>query len=169
MSIYTALAGKFAEAQVDYENGTVVKGESIREGHDLVNAKEKAAAIAKAKKTLKSAVDQAEHDSTGARAVGLTPKPRQSGRGTIPWRVKSDTAVADGFVAVRFKPIEGREDRAGGAVWRWTDGDNYDIVVVDGKPAIELDDGHNFGTGVLGVWTKADSVTAIEDFAFGGQ
>jgi len=42
-------------------------------------------------------------------------------------------------------------------------------VIFDGKPTIELDDGHITGAGAAGVWTKADSVTAFDDFAFGGQ
>jgi hypothetical protein len=37
-------------------------------------------------------------------------------------------AIADGFVEVRFKPIAGREDQAGGVVWRWKDGDNYYVA-----------------------------------------
>ena len=27
------------------------------------------------------------------------------------------------MVEVRFKPVSGREDQAGGVVWRWKDGD----------------------------------------------
>ena len=52
----------------------------------------------------------------------------QSGSGTFPWCVKSGTALADGFVEVKFKPISGREDQAGGVVWRWKDGDNYYVA-----------------------------------------
>ena len=52
----------------------------------------------------------------------------QSGRGTFPWCVKSDAFMEDGFVEVRFKPISGREDQAGGVVWRWKDGDNYYVA-----------------------------------------
>ena len=40
-------------------------------------------------------------------------------------------------------------------------------VVLDGKSYIELDDAHIVGPGAVGVWTKADSVTAFDDFAFG--
>ncbi|MGE5525722.1 MAG: hypothetical protein ACM3SS_18550, partial [Rhodospirillaceae bacterium] len=50
---------------------------------------------------------------------------KQSGRGTFPWCVKSGVSIADGFVEVKFKPISGNDDRAGGVVWRWKDGDNY--------------------------------------------
>src|SRR5438105_8861253 len=52
----------------------------------------------------------------------------QSGSGTFPWCVKSGTALADGFVEVKFKPISGGEDQAGGLVWRWKDGDNYYVA-----------------------------------------
>jgi hypothetical protein len=42
-------------------------------------------------------------------------------------------------------------------------------VFVDGKQYVERDDDHISGTGAVGVWTKADSVTAFDDFAFGGK
>ena len=50
---------------------------------------------------------------------------KQSGEGTYPWCVKTNAAIADGFVEVKFKPVAGKEDQAGGVVWRWKDGDNY--------------------------------------------
>jgi hypothetical protein len=53
---------------------------------------------------------------------------KQSGEGTYPWCVKKDVAIADGFVEVKFKPMAGKEDQAGGVVWRWKDGDNYYIA-----------------------------------------
>jgi hypothetical protein len=140
---------------------------------------------------------------------------RQSGSGTFPWCVKKDAILADGFVEVKLRPERGREDQAGGVVWRWKDGDNYYVarananennvslyhttggrritikyvdapvaakawhtlrvefagrhikVIFDGKPYIELDDDHIAGAGAVGVWTKADSVTAFDDFAYG--
>jgi len=139
----------------------------------------------------------------------------QSGSGTYPWCVKSGTTIADGFVEVKFKPISGREDQAGGVVWRWKDGNNYYVaranalennvslyyteggsrktlkyvdapvahgiwhtlrvefagtriaVALDGKRAIDFDDKHISGPGAVGVWTKADSVTAFDRFVFG--
>ncbi|HEY2977614.1 MAG TPA: hypothetical protein VGJ35_06570 [Burkholderiaceae bacterium] len=139
----------------------------------------------------------------------------QSGSGTFPWCVKSGTSLADGFVEVKFKPISGGEDQAGGLVWRWKDGENHYVaranalennvslyytergsrktikyvdapvargswhtlrvdfagariaVSLDGKRYIELDDSHIGGAGAVGVWTKADSVTAFDDFAYG--
>ena len=52
----------------------------------------------------------------------------QSGSGTFPWCVRRDVALADGFVEVKMKPVSGREDRAGGVVWRWKDGDHYYVA-----------------------------------------
>jgi hypothetical protein len=140
---------------------------------------------------------------------------KQSGKGAFPWCVKQGTALADGVVEVKFKPLTGREDQAGGVVWRWKDGDNYYVaranaleinvslyytergsrrtlkyvdapvpanawhtlrvefkgtrirVLLDGKAYIELDDSHIAGAGAVGVWTKADSVTAFDDFTYG--
>jgi 3-keto-disaccharide hydrolase len=40
-------------------------------------------------------------------------------------------------------------------------------VVFDGKTAIEQEDDHIPGPGAVGVWTKADSVTAFDDFSYG--
>ena len=60
------------------------------------------------------------------------PSPRnvlqQTGSGTFPWCVKKSTSLADGFVEVKFKALRGREDQAGGVVWRWKDGDNYYVA-----------------------------------------
>lgn len=140
---------------------------------------------------------------------------KQSGAGTFPWCVKKGTALTDDVVEVKFKPISGNEDQAGGLVWRWKDGDNYYVaranalennvslyytqsgrrntikyvdapvaknqwhtlrvefigkrirVVLDGKRYIELDDERITGSGAVGVWTKADSVTAFYDFTYG--
>jgi hypothetical protein len=140
---------------------------------------------------------------------------RQSGSGTFPWCVKKSTSIADGFVEVKFKPEKGREDQAGGVVWRWKDGDNYYVaranalednvslyytsggrrntikyvdapvpanvwhhlraefsggrikVLLDGKSYIEEENSRISGAGAIGVWTKADSVTAFDDFSYG--
>jgi hypothetical protein len=129
--------------------------------------------------------------------------------------VKSDAQLTDGWVEVKFKPLAGREDQAGGVVWRWKDGDDYYVaranalennvslyytergsrrtlkyvdapvapgqwhtlrvdfagtkiaVSLDGKRYIDSDDSHITGSGAVGVWTKADSVTAFADFAYG--
>ena len=140
---------------------------------------------------------------------------KQAGSGAFPWCVRPEAALADGYVEVKFKPISGREDQAGGVMWRWQDSDNYYVaranalennvslyytaggrrntlkyvdapvpgntwhtlrvefagkrirVILDGKPYIELDDEHIKAAGAVGVWTKADSVTAFDDFRYG--
>ena len=142
---------------------------------------------------------------------------KQSGRGDFPWCVRRDSAIADGHVEVRFKPLSGAEDQAAGIVWRWKDGGNYYVaranalennvslyytqggrratikyvdapvagkqwhtlrvdfsgrrirVALDGKTYIETDDAHIAGAGAVGVWTKADSVTLFDDFAYGSN
>ena len=40
-------------------------------------------------------------------------------------------------------------------------------VALDGTFYIEVDDGHIAGTGAVGLWTKADSVTVFDDFSYG--
>ena len=42
--------------------------------------------------------------------------------------IKDDTNIKDGFVEVKLKPISGREDQAGGSIWRCLGADNYYIV-----------------------------------------
>ncbi len=153
-----------------------------------------------------------EADATAPSAPNVL---KQSGSGTFPWCVLKSASIADGFVETRFKPISGKEDQAGGVVWRWKDGNNYYVaranalednvslyyteggsrktikyvdapvargqwhalrvefkarrirVLLDGVARIELDDGHIEGAGAVGVWTKADSVTLFDDFAYG--
>ena len=150
--------------------------------------------------------------------AGAPSKPnvlKQSGQGDFPWCVKNEPRFADGYVEMKFKPVSGKEDKAGGVVWRWKDGDNYyvaranalennvslyytqngrriTIKYVDApvaknqwhtlranSPASGLvlrstarstsrpDDAHISGSGRVGVWTKADSVTVFDDFAYG--
>ncbi len=53
---------------------------------------------------------------------------KQSGSGTFPWAVKKDVSIGDGFVEAKFKPISGRQDQAGGVVWRWKDADTYYVA-----------------------------------------
>ena len=142
---------------------------------------------------------------------------KQSGQGTFPWCVMQEVALADGLVEVKFKPLQGRQDQAGGLVWRWKDRDNYYVaranalennvslyytergrritiryvdapvaanvwhtlrvefrgahirVELDGRAYIDAEDSHIAGTGAVGVWTKADSVTAFDDFRYEGR
>src|SRR6266699_6253967 len=53
---------------------------------------------------------------------------KQSGQATFPVCIKNDTNIKDGFVEVKFKPIAGKEDQAGGVIWRAKDSDNYYIA-----------------------------------------
>jgi len=53
---------------------------------------------------------------------------KQSGDATYPVCIKEGTSIKDGFVEVKFKPISGKEDQAGGVVWRAKDSDNYYIA-----------------------------------------
>ena len=53
---------------------------------------------------------------------------KQSGNATYPVCIKDDTSVKDGFVEVKFKPVSGREDQAGGLLWRAKDVNNYYVA-----------------------------------------
>jgi hypothetical protein len=53
---------------------------------------------------------------------------KQAGTATFPWCVRDDIQLENGSVEVRFKPISGIEDEAGGVVWRWKDGSNYYVA-----------------------------------------
>lgn len=140
---------------------------------------------------------------------------RQSGAGSFPWVVRRNVSIADGYVEVKFKALAGREDQAGGVVWRWQDGGRYYVaranalennvslyyteagrrntlkyadapvppkvwhtlrvefsgtrisVALNGKTCIEVEDAHIAAPGAVGMWTKADSVTAFDDFSYG--
>jgi hypothetical protein len=142
---------------------------------------------------------------------------KQSGVATFPICIKSGTRIQDGFVEVKFKPVEGKEDQPGGVLWRCQDADNYYVaranalednvtiyhtvkgkrvsfkntqikvaggvwhtlrvdfrgkeftVSLDGKRVIEASDDTFTGPGVVGLWTKADSVTLFDDFTYGGE
>src|SRR3989440_6631295 len=140
---------------------------------------------------------------------------KQSGRATFPVCFKNATNIKDGFVEVKFKPVAGKEDQAGGVIWRVKDANNYYIsranalednvtiyhtingkrvafksintkvksgvwhtlhvdfegnrftVTFDGNKVIEATDQSFPNAGKVGVWTKADSVTLFDDFAYG--
>ena len=140
---------------------------------------------------------------------------KQSGEATYPVCLKNETSVKNGFVEVKFKPVAGKEDQAGGVIWRAKDADNYYIaranalednvciyhtikgkrtekkrakmkvasnqwhtlrtdftdshftVTFDGKKALEWEDDTFTEPGMVGLWTKADSVTLFDDFSFG--
>ena len=140
---------------------------------------------------------------------------KQSGAGTFLWCVLKDVALTNGAVEVQFKPVAGKEDQAGGVVWRFQDGDNYYVcranalennvriyhvvkgrriqfggvdakvlanewqtlrveftgsrfkVSLNGRQLFEAEDKTFTNAGKVGVWTKADSVTELDDFRFG--
>ena len=150
---------------------------------------------------------------------------KQSGQATFPICIKDDTSLKDGFVEVKFKPVSGKEDQAGGVIWRAKDSNNYyvaranalegnvvlyktvngkrsplDIVArkggygvkepvapgqwhtlrvefagnhfklsFDGKHLFDVEDTTFTEAGKVGVWTKADSVTLFDDFAFAAK
>lgn len=51
-----------------------------------------------------------------------------STRSRFPVAVVSDVTAADVDLSVRFKPVSGRVDQAGGLVWRFQNADNYYLV-----------------------------------------
>ncbi|HXL24287.1 MAG TPA: family 16 glycoside hydrolase [Chthoniobacterales bacterium] len=53
---------------------------------------------------------------------------KQSGAATFPVCIKNDANLKDGFVEVKFKPVAGKEDQAGGVIWRVQDPNNYYIA-----------------------------------------
>ena len=53
---------------------------------------------------------------------------KQSGEATYPVALKDDSNLKDGFVEVKFKSVGGKEDQAGGVIWRAKDADNYYIA-----------------------------------------
>jgi len=148
---------------------------------------------------------------------------KQSGRATYPLLLKNDTNIKDGFIEVKFKAIDGSQDRAAGVVWRAKDENNYYVVranalednfvlyktvngirsaldIVGRKggygvevavPAntwhslridfkanrfrasfndhrlFEVEDSTFTDAGMVGLWTKADSVTLFDQMTYG--
>ena len=137
---------------------------------------------------------------------------KQSGTAKFCWCVNTNLSFKNGRLEVRFKPLAGTEDKAGGLIWRFQDGDNYYVaransmednvtiyktvkgvrkeygrtkmrvtpnewhvlrvefggphftVAFDNEFALAWDDDTFTNAGHVGVWTKADSVTAFDDF-----
>jgi len=73
LSVYTVKQGKFWEVVVDHTSGKVSKTEEIKEGEDLSAAKAQNEAMAKAKKSLRSAVEKAVSGNAGYRAISVVP------------------------------------------------------------------------------------------------
>ena len=57
----------------------------------------------------------------------------QSGEATFPVCIKDDANLKDGFVEVKFKPVSGNEDQAGGVIWRAKDSNNYYVFRANAK------------------------------------
>jgi hypothetical protein len=53
---------------------------------------------------------------------------RESAGQWCPLAILNRVDVKDGDLSVKLKPVAGREDRAGGLVWRYRDPDNYYLV-----------------------------------------
>lgn len=53
---------------------------------------------------------------------------KQSGEATYPVCIMDTSSIKDGYVEVKFKPLAGKEDQAGGLIWRCKDANNYYIV-----------------------------------------
>ncbi|MCX8108352.1 MAG: DUF1080 domain-containing protein [Verrucomicrobiae bacterium] len=52
----------------------------------------------------------------------------QLGQAKFPICLKENTKLRNGFVEVKFKPVSGKADQAGGVVWRALDENNYYIA-----------------------------------------
>jgi hypothetical protein len=103
---------------------------------------------------------------------------KQSGEATFCWAAKPDAAIKDGFAEVKFKPISGKEDQAGGLVFRFQDANNYYVVrgnalegnvvlykTVNGKRSSLQVKGRMFGYGMDAKVVKAKWNTLRVDFA----
>jgi len=89
LSVYTLKGGKYFEVIVDHNSGKVVKAEPITEAEDYTAAQSQTAAMAKAKGSLRAAVEQALRDNAGFRAVSVTPSLKDG-------RVVADVTLAKG-------------------------------------------------------------------------
>ena len=102
---------------------------------------------------------------------------KQSGEADYPVALKDDTSLKDGFVEVKFKPVSGKEDQAGGIVFRLKDANNYYVVranalddnvvlykTVDGKRSSLSVKGRTFGYGVDAKVPKAKWSTLRVEF-----
>jgi hypothetical protein len=74
LSVYTAKGTTLQEVIVDYTSGKISKAEPLSEADDVAAGKKQLAAMAKASTTLKDAVDKAEQQTPGFRAVSVEPK-----------------------------------------------------------------------------------------------
>jgi hypothetical protein len=86
---------------------------------------------------------------------------RQSGEATFCWAVSTKQKLKDGFAEVKVRPMAGKEDQAGGLVWRFQDANNYYVAranalegnvvlykTVNGKRSSLQVKGRMFGYGI---------------------
>jgi hypothetical protein len=73
LSFYTMKGNAFSEVIVDHVTGKLAKVEPITGGEDLTAAKAQAEAMAKAKQSLRAAVDKAVHADEGFHTVSIFP------------------------------------------------------------------------------------------------
>ena len=71
LSVYTMKGDKFYEVVVDHQTGKIGKTEPITEGEDLAAAKSQSEAMAKAKLSLREAVNKATAEHKGFLAVSV--------------------------------------------------------------------------------------------------
>jgi hypothetical protein len=103
---------------------------------------------------------------------------KQLGEATFCWAAKTATKFKDGFVEVKFKPLSGKEDQAGGLVFRFQDANNYYVVrgnalesnvvlykTVNGKRSSLQVKGRMFGYGTDAKIAKGKWSTLRVDFA----
>lgn len=77
LSTYTLAKGQFSEVIVDHASGKIAKTEEIKEGADYKDAAAQGKAMAKAKRSLRSAVAKAVGANPGYRAVSAIPSLEQ--------------------------------------------------------------------------------------------
>jgi hypothetical protein len=73
LSVYTIKGDKFSEVIVDYKTGKVAKTEAITSGGDLTAAKAQSGAMAKAKLSLRAAIENAVKANKAFRTVSAMP------------------------------------------------------------------------------------------------
>src|SRR2546429_386174 len=73
LSVYTKEGSGFSEVVVDHTTGKVAKTEAITSGDDLMAAKAQSEAMVKAKRSLRTAADQAAKENKGYQVVRVMP------------------------------------------------------------------------------------------------
>jgi hypothetical protein len=53
---------------------------------------------------------------------------KQSGAAKFCWCAQTNVPIQNGAIEVKFKPLSGKEDQAGGLIWRWQDAGNYYVA-----------------------------------------